>query len=420
MNQREIDALEKCFEQVNAGVPVEECINQSNDLSPEMTEMLKTASDLMKLGDIPVSDEQMKRSLTKFLTTADKLNTEQSSSSTEHQPLTLGTRIRELLRPGVLRKPLFSRMALVLGFTAVLLLLSGGLVITSAKSLPGDSLYPVKLAVEDMTVYLVPIREIRLEYEVNYSQQRVNEVNRLIALHRTQQISFEGVLNKDSSNNWTVSGIPVTIQPVTTFVGVLNIAEPFVNGSVVEVEGITNSEGGVTANEIHLRQYPFTGIVENIDKNSWQISGIKLLITTQSRIGDGIKVGDEVDVLIRSEDDGLYALSITSTNQPASISITKPTLDDHSTVLLDPTERGDIEIHGAIISSEVEDTLESEAPSHEELQAAAQSSVDDEHEGSKTIGTSETHETEYEEQQTHITPEQHESLEQTESPGETP
>jgi hypothetical protein len=176
----------------------------------------------------------------------------------------------------------------------------------------------------------------------------------------------------------------------------------------------------VTANEIHLRQYPFTGIVENIDKNSWQISGIKLLITTQSRIGDGIKVGDEVDVLIRSEDDGLYALSITSTNQPASISITKPTLDDHSTVLLDPTERGDIEIHGAIISSEVEDTLESEAPSHEELQAAAQSSVDDEHEGSKTIGTSETHETEYEEQQTHITPEQHESLEQTESPGETP
>ena len=84
--------------------------------------------------------------------------------------------------------------------------------ITSAKSLPGDSLYPVKRAVEDITVYLVPSREIRQEYEVNYSQQRVDEVNRLIVLHRIQTISFEGVLEDKSSSNWIVSGIPVTIQ----------------------------------------------------------------------------------------------------------------------------------------------------------------------------------------------------------------
>jgi hypothetical protein len=294
---------------------------------------------------------------------------------------------------------------LVLGITALLILLSGGLVITSAKSLPGDSLYPVKLAVEDITVYLVPNREVRLEYEVNYSQQRVAEINQLIGLHRIQQISFEGLLDEKSSTAWTVSGIPVMIQTDTTFVGGLNGTEPFVNGSVVEVEGITNSQGGVTANEIHLRKYLFNGTVEEIDKNSWQISGIKLAITSRTQIGEGIEVGDEVNVLIRSEDDGLYALSIQSTATLETIPQTP------STVIIDPTEHHDNETHEAITTPDVEHPLDTEETSHEEAQETPEPSLDGEHDGSTTVEPNENHETdEYIEEAT-TTPEQHESPE---------
>ena len=154
MNQREIDALEKCIEQVNAGIPVEECLNQTTDLTPEMVEILKHTSDLMRLGENQVSAEQMKRSLAKLLSQAEKMSVEETKSTPERRPVSLGMRIGELLRGGLLLRPVLSRMALVLGITALLILLSGGLVITSAKSLPGDSLYPVKLAVEDITVYL--------------------------------------------------------------------------------------------------------------------------------------------------------------------------------------------------------------------------------------------------------------------------
>jgi hypothetical protein len=420
MNQREIDALEKCIEQLKAGVLVEECLNQIPDLTPEMEEIIRATSDLMSFGETQVSGEQIKRSLTRLLSEAERLKVEESESTPVRRSVSLGMRIGELFRGGVLLKPLISRMTLVLGITAVLILLSGGLVITSAKSLPGDSLYPVKRAVEDITVYLVPSREIRLEYEVNYSQQRVDEVNRLIALHRRQQISFEGVLYEKSSSEWTVSGIPVTIQSGTTFVGVMNGTAPFVNGSVVEVEGITNSRGEVTANEIHLRQYIFTGTVEKIDKNIWQISGIKLSVTSHTQIGEGIKVGDVVNVLIRSEDDGLNAISIKSAETPVNMSTVNPTLHDSATEIVNPTEYQDLETYEEITTPEVDHTPDNEEPNHEGLQATAVPPSDGEHEGTTTVAPSENHEIEDHQPQATTTPEQHESPEETESPNNTP
>jgi hypothetical protein len=157
MNQREIDALKKCIEQVKAGMPVEDCIIQSSDLSPEAIDILKTTKVLMSLGENQATNEQMKRSLVTVLSHAARLRTEGNPATPEPISLSQGVRIREFLRGGASFRPIISRMALVLGITAILILISGGLVITSAKSLPGDSLCPVKLAVEDITVYLVPI-----------------------------------------------------------------------------------------------------------------------------------------------------------------------------------------------------------------------------------------------------------------------
>jgi predicted RNA-binding protein with RPS1 domain len=311
-------------------------------------------------------------------------------------------------------------MALVLGITALLILLSGGLVITSAESLPGDSLYPVKLAVEDITVYLVPSSEIKQKYEVNYSQQRVDEVNQLIALKRTQQVSFEGMLEEKSLANWIVSGIPITIQDNTTFVGELKGTESFVTGSMVEVEGITNSQGGVTANEVHLRQYQFNGIVEKIDKNSWQISGTELAITPRTQIEEGIKVGDEVNVVIRSEDNGLSALSIHNAATPVTVQSKEPTESSDPTVVEDLTEHRNIETYEAITTNNVEHTIESNPTSHDEVQATAEPNAGGEPEGSSTVEPTEIHDPENPEAEASASPEMHETPEPTQSPEGTP
>jgi hypothetical protein len=413
MNQSQFDLLEKCIEQMNAGVALEDCINQSMELTPEMTEILKTSRDLMSLGENQVSKEQMKRSLATLLTKAESLKAEEANAAGKRGSISFGMRIRALLTSGGAIRPLLSRMALVMGITALLILLSGGLVITSAKSLPGDSLYPVKRAVEDISVYLVPSKEIRQEYEVSYSQQRVDEVKRLIALNRIQAISFEGVVEVNSSTDWTVSGIPVMIQGNTSFVGEIKGSEPFVNGSVVEVEGVTNLQGAVTANEIHLRQYQFTGMVERIDKNSWQISGINVAIKPNTLIGEGIEVGDEVEVIIRSEDDGLYALSIQNNNNPTSTPLIDNAHTNDPTAIGEATENQENETHDAITTPEVEEQLESGEAGDEELKATAEPDEGGEHEDSSNLAPTETHETENHDQVATPTPEQHQSTEET-------
>jgi hypothetical protein len=165
----------------------------------------------------------------------------------------------------------------------------------------------------------VPNSEVRSEYEDNYSYQRVVEVKRLIELKRIQKISFEGILESISDTGWIVSGISVNLQTDTTILGSFNGSQSFEPESVVEVEGTTNNQGWVAANEIHLREYQFIGMVEKIDTKSWQISGVQFFITSGTQIDPGIRVGDDVTVLIRSEDNGLYALAILRDVHPTPI-----------------------------------------------------------------------------------------------------
>jgi hypothetical protein len=68
MNQTEIDTLDKCIDRLNDGLPVEECINKSANLTAEMIDILKTTNDLMSLCKHQVSADQMKKSLKLLLT----------------------------------------------------------------------------------------------------------------------------------------------------------------------------------------------------------------------------------------------------------------------------------------------------------------------------------------------------------------
>ena len=310
MNQRLIDAFERCMELMEAGVPLEDCIKKYSDLEPELREILETAEEVMNLREERVPIEPMNRnrikllSQAKFLVSSGRQNTSISGVNWLVKP------IRRIVDGFSSMSPLAGRLVLVVAITGLLILFSSGLVITSAKSLPGDSLYPVKRVVEDISVRLVPNREVRSEYEINYSQQRVVEVKRLIELKRIQQISFEGILESMSSTSWIVSDIPISITSDTTIVGEHGGTQSFLPGSEVEVEGITNAQGWVAATEIHLREYKFIGMVDKITAKYWQVSGIQLLITSRTQIDVGIREGDDVTVLVRSEDSGLHALAI--------------------------------------------------------------------------------------------------------------
>jgi len=327
MNQRQIDAVKRCVELMEAGVPLEECLKEYPDLVPEMREILKTAKDIMSLREEQVPIEAMNRSRARLLSQAKFLASNDKQSASVLRLNWLIKPVRRFLNLFFSLSPVAGRLVVIVGITGLLILFSSGLVITSAKSLPGDSLYPVKLAVEDISVHLVINREVRNEYEFNYSQQRVAEVKRLIELERIQQISFEGILESMDSTSWVVSGIPIRINEATTVVSGPKGAQSFEPGSVVEVEGLTNALGWVAANEIHLREYQFIGMVEKIEAQYWQISSVQFLIIPGSQIDVGIHVGDDVTVLVRSTDSGLQALAILHDVHPiATLPLPQPNL----------------------------------------------------------------------------------------------
>jgi hypothetical protein len=323
MRQKQLDVFEKCLELLQAGAPLEECIKQYPEITLAMQELLEKAQNLFELGNEQIPAELIERSRLKLLTQTRALLADKSTY-TDAGFSGLGKSIRQLFTRLTTLSPLAGKLVLIIGITGLLILFSSGLVITSAKSLPGDSLYPVKRAVEDFSIHIVPKHEARNGYEDNYSHQRVVEVKRLIELKRTQQITFEGILESMVGNNWMVSGIPINLSSDTTMIGGLPGTQSFEVGSVIEVEGKTTSLGWVSASEIHLREYKFIGTVEKINTTYWQISGNQIFISAGSQIDPGIREGDDVTLLIRSEDNGLYALAILHDIRPTPMPYQSP------------------------------------------------------------------------------------------------
>ena len=317
MNQKLAEALETCIEAMEAGAPMEECLKKYPNLAVQLQGLLATVEkiDSLKGGDI--TDQQITQSRLKLLSNAYELvkhnghSIEQSVTKRLLSPFNYV--FRSIRRAGPHVGRLATAMVLAIAFIA----LSGGLLNSSAKSLPGDSLYPVKLAVENIKLRLAPSGVIREEYEINYGQQRVAEVQRLIELGRQQKISFGGVLASIDGDTWMVSGVPVKVGAGTSIQDGTEGSITIPPGTKIEVEGVTNNHGSVEADEILVREHYFLGIVEEIGQRSWKISGTTLYVSNDTRIDTGIKPGDEVTVLVESEDDGMYALSILLPTMPA-------------------------------------------------------------------------------------------------------
>jgi hypothetical protein len=337
-NRGLIDALETCIKLMDTGVPLEDCLANYPKFAPELKKLLETAQEINMLRVENIPTNAVDQSRMKLLSRVEGLRIEKEGGSRNKYIGWFVEPIRYFIKSLRYLNPFARRLAVSLGIVALLLLFSGGLLITSAKSLPGDSLYPVKIAVEDIKVSLASNMEIRHDYEVTYNQKRVEEVQQLIGLSRAQQISFEGIINSMDDSHWNVSGISVVIQPGTKIISGANGTDLITPGMEIEVEGSTSSQGWVLADEIHLREYQFIGIVEEINAYRWQVSGTPLIITKNSQIDPGIQVGDEVIVLVRSEDNGIFALAILQELNPkATITPSQPVEDapmvlDESTI----------------------------------------------------------------------------------------
>ena len=176
------DALEACLQSLSRGASVESAVAAFPDLANELRPLLQAAQAASSLASSGVSRHALVRSRTRLLQRAAAI-----------QPV----RRRSLW-------PSLARPALA-GLVGAVALFLGGAGLAAAQSLPGDSLYPAKLVAQDVMLRLATSPKIHLSLEEQYAEQRIEEVQRLLALGRVAPVTFTGLVQDAASDGFQVA-----------------------------------------------------------------------------------------------------------------------------------------------------------------------------------------------------------------------
>lgn len=228
------DALEICLQALEQGSDIEACLARFPAQADELRPILETALQARSIAVAEVSETALRRGRARVLQAAAELR-EQNSASV----------------PNRRWKParIFS-LALVSAAVMFCLLVSTGtgLVNAAADSLPGDGLYPIKRAWENIRLF-ISAPKARLELETQFKDERVREINHLFLAGRAEQVEFEGVVTTQTVPYWNISGLQVLVTDQAQIEGEV------LPGARVVVWGQTNA-GFVLAKKIRLLTPP--------------------------------------------------------------------------------------------------------------------------------------------------------------------
>jgi len=221
MNRQILDALQACLQAMENGESLEAVLARYPRFAAELRPLLEASQAARRLSPERLPVGAITRSRARLLRTAAGLRSRKDASSR--------------------LKPSWRFVLASLAALALLALSGNGLLVASARSLPGDVLYPVKRSVEKTQLNLLSDPAQRQLLQQEFSQRRVDETKSLITIKRVTQVDFEGVVTGQTEDGWLVSGIRVLTTAQTRVDGRLQV------GREVEVLGETQASGSVQA-----------------------------------------------------------------------------------------------------------------------------------------------------------------------------
>ncbi|MFQ5401784.1 MAG: DUF5667 domain-containing protein, partial [Anaerolineae bacterium] len=141
-----------------------------------------------------------------------------------------------------------------LAIAMVIVLFVGGAaaVTTSAQTLPGDTLYPVKRIVENVRLVFAGNESARQTLETELTQERLREIKALMANGRQEIVEFSGPLAPTGDGGWQVNGFSLRITPQTQIEGELAA------GRITAVRAQIMNDGTLTALHLRVQTTPST------------------------------------------------------------------------------------------------------------------------------------------------------------------
>jgi len=275
--------LDEALRKLQSGVPLDQVLAECGEYAAELAPLLEAARWMQDSAQPTVPNGGMVRSRARFLQAAE-VNSARAL-------------------------PFFARFRWAVNLAVILLVLAVALFFTgmgSVSALPGQTLYPVKRAVENARLALASSDPAgRLLLEENFDGRRVDEVLRLAERGRGQRVNFAGFLSGGGGQPWMVEGILLELDDAQS-VAALSLA-----GSYVEVQGQVQTDGRVLVSELRLRFFELEGRLAQQNGGRWLINGAWVAITSQTQVDLPPAIGQNVKITaIRLSTQDFLALSV--------------------------------------------------------------------------------------------------------------
>lgn len=238
--------LDQCIGRIQAGESIKRCLADYPEMADELSPLLALSSDLVEIEPLTSTSQAVSAGRDAMFAAFDEV---EEASNVGLIQLGLFGWLRETLSgsadsfSAAPQLSLVGRMAIVM----IGIFASAGVVAnSSASSLPGDQLYPVKRLIEDTRLTLSASAEGRSDYQKFLAQRRRDEVEALQQAGRAAEVEFGGVIEEITAEGWVINGIEVKPLPELT-----GDQGPAV-GESVTVTSQVDPDGVITVNGVEI------------------------------------------------------------------------------------------------------------------------------------------------------------------------
>jgi hypothetical protein len=303
MTRKDLNLVfDRCLEKLQSGTSLEAVLAEYPEWTDELRPVLESVMALWQArGSDTVPVAAMTRSRA-------RLNEEaQRRRAVERQP-SFWQRWLQSTRRATLP-------AAILVVVAVLALTG----LASVKALPGEALYPVKIAAERLTLSLPANASDRLSREETYDTRRFAEVEALRHQQREQEVFFAGNLTLGEDSIWRIGQIPLNV-PVEMEEDLTKLV-----GQYIFVHANLMPNGKLVLEWFESRLYTISGRVQEVNGTSIRIDSVLAELSPELAGQWTPVVGQRVMVsVVRLADGRLMVMKLLPSSDEAESAVQAP------------------------------------------------------------------------------------------------
>jgi len=234
--------LDECLSQMDKGRSLEACVAQYPALAAQLEPLLRLALQVKALRQERVpSPVTLQATRKRLMREAARLRSAQRDQAPT-RPVPWWPNLQALMRR--------SMASVALATLLLVVVLGAGTIAASAKSLPGDALYPVKRMTEEFQLLLTFDRQSRAQLVQKLDERRREEARAVASSQRIAEMSFRGQVERMDGVRWTIGGVPVRTSDETVIEGQVVV------GTLVRVHVRSLSDGTLLVTRISVEPEP--------------------------------------------------------------------------------------------------------------------------------------------------------------------